>query len=45
VTGISIVEVTHYSLLRSREAAFGVPCLAHACDAVVPLMTSLFHHN
>jgi phosphatidylinositol-3-phosphatase len=35
----------HYSLLRSMEAAFGVPCLAHACDAVVPPMTSLFHPN
>jgi hypothetical protein len=35
----------HYSLLRSLEAAFGVPCLEHACDAVVPPMTSLFHHN
>jgi hypothetical protein len=35
----------HYSLLRSLEAAFGLPCLAHACDTnagVVP-MTRLFH--
>jgi phospholipase C len=35
----------HYSLLLSMEAAFGLPCLAHACDAaagVVP-MTPLFH--
>jgi phospholipase C len=35
----------HYSLLRSMEAAFGVPCLAHACDGVVPAMTPLFHDN
>jgi hypothetical protein len=33
----------HYSLLRSYEAAFGLPTLAHAGDAVVPQMTSLFH--
>ncbi|MGB0095796.1 MAG: alkaline phosphatase family protein [Solirubrobacteraceae bacterium] len=33
----------HYSLLRSYEAAFGLPTLAHAGDAVVPPMTQLFH--
>jgi hypothetical protein len=35
----------HYSLLLSMEEAFGLPCLAHACDSalgVVP-MTPLFH--
>jgi phospholipase C len=35
----------HYSLLRSMEDAFGLPCVAHACDSsvgVVP-MTPLFH--
>jgi phospholipase C len=35
----------HYSLLRSLEDAFGLPCLSHACDTadgVVP-MTPLFH--
>jgi phospholipase C len=32
----------HYSLLRTFEAAFGVACTAHACDSVVPAMTSLF---
>jgi hypothetical protein len=35
----------HYSLLRSMEDAFGLPCLANACDSahgVVP-MTPLFH--
>jgi hypothetical protein len=35
----------HYSLLRSYEAAFGLPCLANACDTtdgVVP-MAKLFH--
>ncbi|HEY1591833.1 MAG TPA: alkaline phosphatase family protein [Solirubrobacteraceae bacterium] len=32
----------HYSLLRTFEAAFGLPCLAHACDSVVPTMAKLF---
>ena len=32
----------HYSLLRTMEAAFGVPCLADACDAAVPTMETLF---
>ncbi len=32
----------HYSLLRTFEAAFGLPCLAHACDSVVPTMAPLF---
>jgi phospholipase C len=34
----------HYSLLRSYEAAFGLPPLAHASDAAVPPMTPLFHN-
>jgi phospholipase C len=35
----------HYSLLLSMEEAFGLPCLAHACDssAGVVAMTPLFH--
>jgi len=33
----------HYSLLRSMEDAFGLRCLAHACDNAVPAMTPLFH--
>ena len=32
----------HYSLLRTMEAAFGLPCLAHACDSAVPTMAPLF---
>lgn len=32
----------HYSLLRTFEAALGLPCLAHACDSVVPTMAPLF---
>ena len=35
----------HYSLLRSIEDAFGLPCLANACDSAhaVKPMTPLFH--
>jgi hypothetical protein len=43
--GTHIVDNTpynHYSLLRTIEAAFRLPCLAHACDSVVPTMTPLF---
>ena len=31
-----------FSLLKSLEAAFGLPCLNHACDAGVPVMSDLF---
>jgi hypothetical protein len=33
---------THFSLLKSIEAGFGLPCLNHACDANVAAMTDLF---
>jgi hypothetical protein len=33
---------THFSLLKTLEAAFGLPCLNHACDASVHVMTDLF---
>lgn len=32
----------HYSLLRTMEQAFGLPCLAHACDAAVQPLSELF---
>jgi len=32
----------HYSLLRTLEAAFGLPCLNHACDATSKVMSELF---
>ena len=38
----SATPYNHYSLLRTMESAFGLPCLAHACDSTVPLMTKLF---
>ena len=40
---------THFSLLKSLEAGFGVPCLNHACDASTKVMSDLFaageHHD
>jgi len=35
----------HYSLLLSMEEAFGLPCVANACDSArgVKPMTPLFH--
>jgi len=32
----------HFSLLRSLEAGFGLPCLNHACDSNVNVMSDLF---
>lgn len=33
---------THYSLLKTIEGGFGLPCLNHACDSNVSVMTDLF---
>jgi hypothetical protein len=33
---------THFSLLKSIEAALGLPCLNHACDATTNVMDDLF---
>jgi phosphatidylinositol-3-phosphatase len=33
---------THFSLLRSIEAGFRLPCLNHACDANAKVMSDLF---
>ena len=33
---------THFSLLRSLEGAFRLPCLNHACDASTNVMATLF---
>ena len=33
---------THFSLLKSIEAGLGLPCLNHACDTNVDLMSDLF---
>jgi hypothetical protein len=32
----------HFSLLKTIEAGFGLPCLNHACDADVKVMSDLF---
>jgi hypothetical protein len=31
----SAVPYNHYSVLRTIEDAFGLPCLGHACDATI----------
>ena len=33
---------SHFSLLKTLEAGFKLPCLNHACDANVNLMSELF---
>ena len=33
---------THFSLLKSIEGGFRLPCLNHACDATTNVMSSLF---
>jgi hypothetical protein len=33
---------THFSLLKSLEAGFGLPCLNHACDESAHVMSDLF---
>jgi hypothetical protein len=33
---------THFSLLKSIEAGLGLPCLNHACDSNVHVMSDLF---
>src|SRR5262249_24562430 len=33
---------THFSLLKTLEAGFGLPCLNHACDASVHVMSDVF---
>ena len=35
----------HFSLLKSLEAGFGLPCLNHACDTNVGVMSDLFSNN
>jgi hypothetical protein len=33
---------THFSLLRTLEGGFGLPCLNHACDSSTKVMSDLF---
>ncbi len=37
------VFYTHFSLLKTIEGAFGLPCLNHACDASTAAMLDLFN--
>ncbi len=39
---ISNQPYDHYSLLRTLEAGFGLPCLNHACDPTSKVMNDLF---
>lgn len=36
---------THFSLLKSIESGFGLPCLNHACDAGTKVMSDLFREG
>ncbi|HVR09951.1 MAG TPA: alkaline phosphatase family protein [Thermoanaerobaculia bacterium] len=38
----SPVLYNHFSLLKTIEAGFGLPCLNHACDGDVAVMSDLF---
>ena len=38
----SAKRYTHFSLLKSLEAGFGLPCLNHACDKDAEVMSDLF---
>jgi hypothetical protein len=33
---------THFSMLKSLEAGFGLPCLNHACDPSTLVMSDMF---
>jgi hypothetical protein len=39
---VSSQRYTHFSLLKTIEGALGLPCLNHACDANVSVMSDLF---
>jgi hypothetical protein len=38
----SATSYNHFSLLKTMEAALGLPCLNHACDSNVNVMSDLF---
>jgi phosphatidylinositol-3-phosphatase len=38
----SSVRYNHFSLLKTIEGGFGLPCLNHACDSNVKVMSDLF---
>ena len=40
---VSNTAYNHYSLLKTLEAGFRLPCLNHACDNSINVMTDLFN--
>ena len=38
----SNVRYNHFSLTKTLDAAFVLPCLNHACDPTINVMTDLF---
>jgi hypothetical protein len=43
VNGVrSAGRYNHFTLLKSLEAGFGLPCLNHACDTTMPIMPDMF---
>jgi hypothetical protein len=41
----SAASYNHFSLTKSIEGALGLPCLNHACDSTVNLMSDLFGYS
>jgi phosphatidylinositol-3-phosphatase len=41
----SNTRYTHFSLLKTLEVGFGLPCLNHACDANVDVMADMFRDD
>jgi hypothetical protein len=39
---VSANPYDHFSLLRTLEAGFDLPCLNHACDATSKVMNDMF---
>jgi phosphatidylinositol-3-phosphatase len=39
---VSDKQYDHFSLLRTLEAGFGLPCLNHACDSTAEVMDDMF---
>ena len=39
---VSSTPYDHFSLLRTLEASFGLPCLNHACDVTSKVMNDMF---
>src|SRR3974390_1410823 len=42
---VSNTYYTHFSLLKTIQEGFGLPCLNHSCDSDTVTMTDLFGHS